>query len=611
MNSILNRNIILFQKRLPLLYQAYEAEIERILKLEKPFELEQCSVSLSHSGHPTAQENGMMLHSSYNPETEAAKLREIPGLKEKEAFVFLAFGLGYGPISLAKLFPGKTLILIEPDMNRVLWSMQFLDFSPVFTRSALICLFGAAHNECIGVLERIGIQNCFILTRTQHTMHEQNYFTGLLELIERNKQKKEINDNTLEKFGRLWLKNSVANALLLDGLDTIQEVKDIFPSSRSFILAAGPTLEEVLPFLKEIKKKAVLICVDTALRSCLSAGVEPDFIILVDPQYWNARHIDGLSALNSILITEIAAYPSVFRFPCRRILLCSSLYPFGQYIEKHKGVFGNLAAGGSVATTAWDFAQWIGSNEIYFAGLDLSYPDKKTHVKGSTFEEKAVRTARRISTAETASAHALFSAPALYERNYEGNIVQTDSRMKLYAWWFESRCSSSSIQTFTVTKKSLVIPGILYTPLTEFLLLEDIKPVTVKLPAPPTKSSIRLIIENLQMAVAEAALQIHRGITLCSQAPKLLYDTDKQEKLLTELQEIDAYISSSEIKNTISLVFPGKRRLSEILEQNGLGENSEVTFLTSVQHSKVLYSELLNGLRFLQTLLNTYFSCKE
>ena len=222
-------------------------------------------------------------------------------------------------------------------------------------------------------------------------MHAQQYFSALQELIERNKQKKEINDNTLEQFGKLWLKNSIKNARFIDKLNTIQCIKNFCSGENAFILAAGPTLSEVLPYLKQIQEKSVLICVDTALRSCLSAGVEPDFIILVDPQYWNARHIEGLRALKSTLITEIAAYPSVFRFECRQILLCSSLYPFGRYIEKYRGEYGKLSAGGSVATTAWDFAQWLGCTQIFFAGLDLSYPDKKTHVKGSTFEEKAIR----------------------------------------------------------------------------------------------------------------------------------------------------------------------------------------------------------------------------
>ena len=97
--------------------------------------------------------------------------------------------------------------------------------------------------------------------------------------------------------------------------------------------------------LAEIKKRCLLICVDTALRACLRVGVQPDFIVLVDPQYWNIRHLDNCAAPDSVLITELAAYPAVFRFRCREIVLCSSLYPVGAYFERICGTKGALGAG--------------------------------------------------------------------------------------------------------------------------------------------------------------------------------------------------------------------------------------------------------------------------
>ncbi|HPX25632.1 MAG TPA: DUF115 domain-containing protein [Treponemataceae bacterium] len=604
MNSIFNKNVEKFKLRLPHLYKAHEKSIHFYANRETPVEYEQCTILPSRSGKPTVKEKGILLHSLYNPEAEALKSVQTKDLQDKDAVVFLGYGLGYGPIAYSSAFPNKSIILIEPDINRVLWAFQYIDFSPLFNHSSLICLFTAGLHECIGVLEQIGLHNCSFIQQQYFTMHAQHYFSGLLELIERNKQKKEINDNTLERFGKLWLKNSIKNTQYLHKLQSIQCLQNFYSGERAFILAAGPTLSEVLPFIKQIQEKAVLICVDTALRSCLSAGVEPDFIILVDPQYWNARHIEGLRAKNSILITEIAAYPSVFHFECRQILLCSSLYPFGQYIEKHCGEYGKLSAGGSVATTAWDFAQWIGCTTIFFAGLDLSYPDKKTHVKGSTFEEKAIRNSKRISTAETNSIQSLFSAPAKFELNYEKKAVLTDSRMKLYAWWFESKCASMpQITTYSVTKKSMKIPGISYYPLEEFL---SVSPKCSKQLPVFTHQENHItsgLLQNLLQSVHAAAVQVHEGIQICSQASKILFETDKQRKLLEKLQIIDQNIRSSEIKETISLIFPGKKKLDTLFEKAGLGKDSEPTFLSSIQQSKIIYSELLHGLKILQDLL--------
>ena len=96
-------------------------------------------------------------------------------------------------------------------------------------------------------------------------------------------------------------------------------------------------LYEVITQLPRLADRCVVIAVDTALRACLSAGVQPDFTILVDPQYWNWRHLDGTRAAGSVLITESAAWPAVFRYPARDIFLCSSLFPLGKYLESRIG----------------------------------------------------------------------------------------------------------------------------------------------------------------------------------------------------------------------------------------------------------------------------------
>ncbi len=604
MNSIFSKNIEQFKLRLPHLYAVHQSAILSFLEKTNPYEYEQCSIVESKVKSPTVRENGILLHSMYNPETEAVKSMQRAEIQSKDAVIFFGYGLGYGPIACASMYPGKNIILVEPDINRVLWAFQFIDFSSLFSHPSLICLFSADFNDCIGIFEQIGLHNCYLVQHQNFTMHASRYFSGLHELIERNKQKNEINENTLERFGKLWLKNSVKNARYIDTLKSIKPLHQYYNGFKAFILAAGPSLEEVLPYLQQIKEKAILICVDTALRACLHAGVEPDFIILVDPQYWNARHIEGLRAKNSILITEIASYPSVFRFDCSQILLCSSLYPFGQYIEKKCGEYGKLAAGGSVATTAWDFAHWIGCTEIYFAGLDLSFPDKKTHVRGSTFEEKAHRTSTRIHTVETSSSHALFSAPAKLEKNYEESLVLTDTRMKLYAWWFESKCASfPQIKTFTVSIKGMKIPGISYYQLEKFLLFPHIHKKQIPLLIQEQKHLTSSIVQELLQGVTAAAARVHEGIQICSQASKILFEHDKQQGLLNKLKEIDQEIQSSKIKDIISLVFPVKKKLDLLFEQAGLSNISEATFLTSVQQSKLIYSELLNGLKLLQNLL--------
>jgi hypothetical protein len=212
---------------------------------------------------------------------------------------------------------------------------------------------------------------------------------------------------------------------------------------------------------QETEARPVLIAVDTALRSLLAAGIEPDYVVVADAQYWNARHLAGLAAPHATLVTEIAVHPSVFRFPCARILLYDSANPITRELSTGQPAKGSLAAGGSVASVAWDLARRLGATDIYLAGLDLSFPRKRTHARGSLFERQSHQRSSRLAPQETAAVSALFSAPTLLDQDYAGRPLLTDQRMRLYAWWFESALAAHpEVRTWSLSDESLAIPGI-------------------------------------------------------------------------------------------------------------------------------------------------------
>lgn len=192
----------------------------------------------------------------------------------------------------------------------------------------------------------------------------------------------------------------------------------------------------------------------------MRAGVESDFVILSDPQYYCFEHIEFLSSPSSILLTEIAAHPEVFNFKCRERVLFSSMFPVGAYFEARLGIKGVLRAGGSVATSAWDFARYSGAREIFIAGMDLGFPGSATHIAGSSFEEGLNRSSVRTCPAEIGSVRYLMSASPYYARDVCGRPLLSDEKMRLFAWWFETNAllaRERGIATFTLTDESLGI----------------------------------------------------------------------------------------------------------------------------------------------------------
>ncbi len=409
------------------------------------------------------------------------------------------------------------------------------------------------------------------------------------------------------------------------------------------ILAAGPSLEKILPFLREIKKRAILVCVDTALKAVLQAKVEPDFIVIVDPQYYCALHLEFLESPTSVLIAESAVYPCVFRFNCRKKVLCSSLYPIGQYFEKRLGSKGKLAAGGSVSTTAWDFARKCGSQEIFLAGMDLGFPDFQTHIKGSQFEENAHRISTKFSSAEKMNVESLITSSPEWKFDYEGKTLLTDKKMSLFAWWFEDATKEALKQgtkTFTLTSESLAISGIEKFDLDDFLLKPNIseqkkiffeqsencelKSDNFKLNGDNFKLEVenpklnsknfaencnQNISENLTTKISEnykknfeqvykeflknllfLKSQAQNALDLCNKIikePKTFFENN--QKLAT----IDKEILNSQAKDVASLVFPSQNKLKKL--SASLPSSPENSFLKSIYYSKLIYTELLKS----------------
>ena len=545
------------------------------------------------------------------------------------AGVFLGVGLGYAPVCFAQKFPQKTLIIIEPDVRRLITAFYTVDWQPIFRHLSCIILTGATHPQIIALLEKVGLEDCHFFETPAHELHDPYFFNSLKRLIERNKQKHKINSRTLKTFSRLWFSNMCRNIdqmALRTGITAFEGKAAGIPAC---IIAAGPSLDTVLPHLAELKKHCILICVDTALRACLRTGVQPHFVVLTDPQYWNARHIAGLSAPETILITETAAYPTVFRFECKSIHLCSSFFPLGQYIEKHTQINGKLGTGGSVASTTWDFARFCGCRTIYVAGLDLGYPNGKTHTKGSTFEEKAHIDANRLKSAETSISGALFSANTTVAKSYDGHPIKTDNRMAMYAWWFESRCAEhTDVHTITLTPESLAIPGIRQSSAQRNFHNDGIAQVTGSPALPPAvtpaiadvlsepsrEKEINAFIESCEKESLSTSFDERRAIlygALKSLHNDLLYMKQCAEKAVflcrthcrsdadykrvtSSLSECDKMLMKSEVSELASLLFPGKEEL-DALKANINMDNTN-PYAQNLRTSELVYSRVLDSI---------------
>lgn len=641
MNSIWIKNLSLLQQRFPQLYAMMEAELQSALPVgaeHSPVTGElslPCGWILKHAktGLWTGEvAGGQALHSRYDPHKEGQRLaqsllQEMESRK-KQVPVFMGFGLGYGVVALAQEMcvaqvvsgmkptmeagkkPPAGLVLVEPNVACFAAALWSLDFEPVFALEKCALLVGASHQSVLGVLESFRLEECHLIWNKAHTSHNQPYFDGLHTLVQRNLDKDAINNRTLAKFGQLWLRNSCRNLDFLASCDGVKRYENVGWNLDACVVGAGPSLDEILPHLKKIKERCLLIAVDTALRACLRAGVEPDFVVLGDPQYWNARHLAGLSSPSSILITEVAAYPSVFRFPCQEVVLCSSLYPVGKFFSAGGLDKGELGAGGSVATSAWGLARLCGCRRIFLAAVDLAFPGKRTHAHGSTFEEKTHQNSTRLVPSQQSQVSALFSADISVKKSYIGEPVITDQRMELYAWWFESKVAAHpEVQTFSLSPHSLAIPGIQVFPVEaflqepprvqerqEFFAHQEKARVKFKEQQQELASRFRHLRSELQEGLLQLYKAAGKAVDLCQEA-LVLQDGDDFDvaynKITSQLTAIDLVLRNSPCYESAVLAFPSQQQMEKLYQQAHLSSNPH---RASLEKSRILYQKIMDAL---------------
>lgn len=412
------------------------------------------------SGEPTARWRGALLHSPRDPRREARTLVEREAGTDPSAAVMLGLGLGYAAEAFREAHPGVPLVVVEPDAVLARSAAESRDLRSLAADPAVRLLIGAAPGAVAAALDGLPLERLAVLRLVAEIRRSPASFRAAEGEIESLRLRREINANTLERFGRLWVRNLVANLGTFVASPGVGELAGAFAGIPAVVLAGGPTLDDLMPLLPRIAERALVVSVNTPLARCLAAGVHPDCVVVVDPQFWASRYLDWTDAYRGWIVAEPSTHPRVFRRSGNRVFLASSLFPLGERLEEAVGAKGKLGAGGSVSTAAWDLARLMGARPIHAAGLDLSYPDHRTHCRLTFFAEARRAAANRTATLEGWAFGALHDIGLFPAPCAAGGTVPSDRRMLLYRWWFENQLRMDpALAAFTLSDRGAAIGG--------------------------------------------------------------------------------------------------------------------------------------------------------
>lgn len=376
----------------------------------------------------------LRLHSS-RPINEAEKL--FSQLNPNAKYYFLG-GLGCGYLLEHVLLNSSGTCIVYEPKSPIFDEVQKINpnINKLINNNHVI--FVRSIEELEEILSKEKIKDISYMIHRPYAELFSDEFILIQDIFASHIRKNEIGNATLLRFGKIWSKNIFKNMHRYFSAQKLIDFKNLAIDKPAIIIGAGPSLEENIPYLNKYHSYAYLIACDTSLPMLERYGIRPDFVITVDPQEKNSLYLRYSTNKDHYLIADPGIHSSSFEgYSPDNIIMMDSLFPFYQYFEPFWGKSGLLASGGSVSTSAFDFAKQIGASPIIMIGQDLSFAEKKTHSKGNILTDFSYIEFDRLHSCHTKNAQVTYPSHAKkIKGRRENSQVLADARFILFRDWF-------------------------------------------------------------------------------------------------------------------------------------------------------------------------------
>jgi hypothetical protein len=251
-------------------------------------------------------EREIRLHSAYDPVKEAERSASAFDRRRASIIVVSGLGLGYHVKALSDKNPGAAIAVVEHDPRVAALAMKTF---PDFLRGVSII---TSPRDIEGAFELTDLAHfrglAHYIHRPSYGMHESFYNTMFID-INRFFTSKISDLLTRFEFEQSWMANILANIPSLFDSGSVKDLFGKFAGYPGIIVSAGPSLRKNAHLLAELRDRALIVCVDTAIKALERMGVEPHLVMTLDAQKHSLRHFLGLRGKPPILLADMVSYP--------------------------------------------------------------------------------------------------------------------------------------------------------------------------------------------------------------------------------------------------------------------------------------------------------------
>ena len=164
-------------------------------------------------------------------------------------------------------------------------------------------------------------------------------------------------------------------------------LKDSFRGKTAVVLAGGPSLDELLPWVRQQRRNLLVIAASRISHSLIQAGIQPDISVSVDPQAFNLNVCKDMLEFQdgTLLVNHYHLSSNLLASWGGEKVFMGQRYPWQTPLQPQ-----NISSSGGTTITnvALDLAVETGVAQIVLGGVDFCFAQQgHTHASG-TVEHK-------------------------------------------------------------------------------------------------------------------------------------------------------------------------------------------------------------------------------
>lgn len=393
-------------------------------------------VEKAKNGEPTLQLNGVFIYSKYRPKEDAFRWLNAEINSEAKSYVLIGLGLGYHLQALVSQCKNKSVTVYYFDKQE--YELFLAHNTNHWWKQGNVHIVHDLKQTELQDNVQILLPNVWI-----KGIGQRHPLFSILETIK-------INQLSLKRDSGKMEENFYCNTILNDEIIQVKKRHSI-----GCLVAAGPSLDETVLWLKKYQHQVDIYVVGAALKKLLINGVIPKGAILSDANDETMPQFQDINFEGELYYLCTANYKSVALHGSKRYILFQQGYKLAEE-EAEKRNAPLIETGGSVGTTAFSLLEYLGYDTVVLFGQDLGFAGNQTHALDSTSGRN--------------------DSNNIFLRSIEandGSTIHTTPMFQVFWYWYNQKMDKTKVNVFNTAIKGAKIKNVPLINEEEFVQLID------------------------------------------------------------------------------------------------------------------------------------------